>query len=235
MSGYLAGKVWLSDLAPTLKPLAAALADCANDDGTDIFPGVEYTSWKLGDSERTVQRGIKALVAMNILELVANGSGGRGRRAEYRMIKEQLPQRPKWSETKGDKMSPLKSEKGDKRRTQRVTNATSSLLLDPSVDPSKRSGRSDQKQVQARKAPKRSRHDDHFFCGECICVTPDKHAAFSRRIVIAGCEIEDLDLMAFYKTKDDELFHGTVTTTDHPNFWLEQEFTEALKLAVQEQ
>ena len=47
-SGLLAGKVWQSNLHPDLKPLAAALADIGNDDGTSIYQSVEYMAWLLG-------------------------------------------------------------------------------------------------------------------------------------------------------------------------------------------
>lgn len=107
MSGILAGKVWLSNLAPHLKPLAAALADTANDDGTDIYPGVPYMAWKLGAHKRTVQFGMKALRDMKVLVLVANEKGGRGLRTEYRMDASALPARPAWSARsgKGEKSS----------------------------------------------------------------------------------------------------------------------------------
>jgi hypothetical protein len=38
MSGFLAGKVWVSALGGHLKPLAATLADIANDDGSSVPP-----------------------------------------------------------------------------------------------------------------------------------------------------------------------------------------------------
>jgi hypothetical protein len=47
VSGLLAGKVWLSNLHRKLKPLAATLADIANEDGTSIYPSVEYVARRL--------------------------------------------------------------------------------------------------------------------------------------------------------------------------------------------
>ncbi|MGH9561986.1 MAG: helix-turn-helix domain-containing protein [Terracidiphilus sp.] len=67
MSGLLAGKVWLSNLRPQLKPLAATLADIANDDGTSIYPSVAYIAWRLGSSERSVQRGLSDLISLGAL------------------------------------------------------------------------------------------------------------------------------------------------------------------------
>ena len=102
MSGYLAGKVWFSALHPDLKPLAATLADIANDDGTSIYPSVAYVAWRLGVSTRTVQRGLSCLRDMGILVVVGNGSGGRNQTTEYRLVKSKLPGRPSWKNHDAD-------------------------------------------------------------------------------------------------------------------------------------
>jgi hypothetical protein len=123
MSGFLAGKVWQSDLAPSLKPLAAALADIANDDGTSIYPSVEYVAWLLGKGERSVQRGLAELRRMAVLEVVAYPSGGRGCATEYRLIEERLPKRVPWRQyrmkKKGAILAPfIEGVKGDGRDTK---------------------------------------------------------------------------------------------------------------------
>ena len=108
MSGLLAGKVWLSNLDCELKPLAATLADIADDDGTHIFPSVAYVAWRLGRSDRSVQLGLAALVRISVLELVGHHSGGRGLTREYRLIEANLPSRPPWkSPRKGESASPF--------------------------------------------------------------------------------------------------------------------------------
>src|SRR4051794_19402745 len=99
MSGFLAGKVWQSNLPPHLKPLAAALADVANDNGTSIFPTFGYTAWLLSCSKRRVSRGIASLVDMGILELVETTRYRRS--AEYRLRVEMLPLRAPWSKPVG--------------------------------------------------------------------------------------------------------------------------------------
>src|SRR6266446_7761289 len=96
MSGFLAGKVWQSDLPRKLKPLTAALADIANDDGTSIYPSVAYVAWLLSSSRRFVQGGMAKLRALGVLEVVANPGGGRSLTVEYRMMEEKLPSRPAW-------------------------------------------------------------------------------------------------------------------------------------------
>ena len=75
MSGFLAGKVWQSNLHPDLKPLAAALADIGNDDGTSIYPSVAYMSWLLGRSTRSVQQNLTRLRDLGVLVV-----GGQRRR-----------------------------------------------------------------------------------------------------------------------------------------------------------
>lgn len=145
MSGLLAGKVWQSALAPHLKPLAATLADIADDDGSNIYPTFEYVAWRLGSSVRKVQRGMEALLSedLQVLELVT--PAGHYRSAEYRLIEDRLPKRPKWAKPiggkargqgrhrvthekslKGDTVSPMNSTPmGDISNTPRVTPQTS--------------------------------------------------------------------------------------------------------------
>ena len=111
MSGYLAGKIWQSDLDPELKPLAAALADIGNDDGTSIYPSVGYMAWLLSRSERTVQTGLKALRAAGVLRVVKEGGQGAGNTTEYRLVEEMLPTRVTWRDQraseKGAEFAPL--------------------------------------------------------------------------------------------------------------------------------
>jgi len=87
--------VWQSALCADLKPLAAALADIANDDGTSIFPSVGYMCWLLGRSERSVQMNLASLRKLGVLAVVSNG-GGRTRTTEYRLIETNLPKRAPW-------------------------------------------------------------------------------------------------------------------------------------------
>jgi len=109
MSGLLAGKVWLSNLPRKLKPLAASLADIANDDGTSIYPSVAHMAWRLGASERLVQVNLAKLKSLGVLEVVANARGGRNLTVEYRMVEEKLPARSPWCRSrKGENHAPFK-------------------------------------------------------------------------------------------------------------------------------
>ena len=108
MSGYLAGKVWHSGLEAELKPLAATLADIGDDDGTSIYPSIEFVAWRLSRSRSAVEVGLRKLRAMGILIPVELG-GGRGKPTEYRLIEKKLPTREPWNETRKRITNPIDS------------------------------------------------------------------------------------------------------------------------------
>jgi hypothetical protein len=99
LSGLLAGKIWQSNLHPDLKPLAAALADIGNDDGTSIYPSVAYMAWLLGRSTRAVQDSLSKLRKLGVLITVSGGRGGRHKSTEYRLSEADLPKRDSWKTT----------------------------------------------------------------------------------------------------------------------------------------
>ncbi len=144
MSGLLAGKVWQSDLASHLKPLAAALADIGNDDGTSIFPSVAYVSWLLGKGRRSVQTGLSELREARIIEPIGPDKGGRGQPTEYRLIEVNLPKRISWKELrKSAEDAPFTEIKGavsdtkgrsfEHERAQLSTQRVQPTAPDPSV------------------------------------------------------------------------------------------------------
>jgi hypothetical protein len=103
VSGFLAGKVWHSNLKSKLKPLAACLADEGDDRGEGIYPSIGYSAWKLSVSERTVQRDMRKLREMKVIEHV----GFKKMRPRvfvpiYRLIVANLPGRPPWRFKQGD-------------------------------------------------------------------------------------------------------------------------------------
>jgi hypothetical protein len=145
MSGLLAGKVWLSNLDRKLKPLAATLADIANDDGTSIYPSVEYVAWRLSSSERSVRAALSKLRRLGVLERIVKGGYGPGSMTEYHLLEAKLPPRPAWSpRTKGANPAPLLFEKGaknDRRRVQKTTAKGAnpeSIHIDPLVETSEK-------------------------------------------------------------------------------------------------
>lgn len=155
MSGYLAGRVWQSGLEPHLKPLAAALADIANDNGDNVYPSIPYVCWLMGLGERTVRRHLAELRALVVLEIVGEVRDlqklGRGYGAEYRLREDMLPERPAWrgpKAAKADREShatvadlskkgmPSTPESSATCGSEGLPLAASSLLADPSEDPS---------------------------------------------------------------------------------------------------
>lgn len=144
MSGLLAGKVWQSDLSAHLKPLAAALADIANDDGTSIYPSVAYVAWLLGKGRRSVQLGLSELRDLGIIEAIGSDKGGRGQATEYQLIEARLPKRVTWQELrKGAKNAPFTETKGatddgkgrsfEHERAHSTTERAKPVTPDPSV------------------------------------------------------------------------------------------------------
>src|SRR5215467_12781477 len=86
MSFAVSNAIWASCLFRGNRLLMMlALADWADDNGGSIFPGMGLVAAKCQMSVRTAQGAIKALCATRTLVKVANASGGRGRRTEYRI------------------------------------------------------------------------------------------------------------------------------------------------------
>ncbi len=123
MSVLLMGQVWALDLRLGDQAVALALADHAKDDGTDIYPSIGLLAWKVGLSERQVQRILRKLEQMQLIVPVAFASGGRGRATCYEMHVAAGPQKSPYQRQKGDICD---SEKGDICDTdlKRVTSVT---------------------------------------------------------------------------------------------------------------
>lgn len=96
MSGKLMGEVYNLDLPRGEQSVLLAMAENANDEGGDCFPGLPYLQWKTRYSERQIQRLIRSLEQRGIVTLLTSRSGGRGNVACYQI-----------DITKGDKKSPF--------------------------------------------------------------------------------------------------------------------------------
>jgi hypothetical protein len=70
------------------------LADHARDDGTKVFPTIGQIAWKLGLSQRPVQKAMAWMRQKGVLIVVANAKGGRGHPTEYRINLTVLPVKP---------------------------------------------------------------------------------------------------------------------------------------------
>ena len=109
MSVKMMSAVYDSDLEKSVKAIALAYADHADDDGGSIYPATSRVSWKTGYSERQVRRATAQLKKMGVLKKAGTMESGV---ILYRMIAAKLPQRPPydlWREENkkggGDKMS----------------------------------------------------------------------------------------------------------------------------------
>ena len=96
MSIKLMAEVWGSGLKRSLKAVALAYADHADDDGGSIYPSVAYTAWKTGYSKRAVQQHTKELVDRGVLTRVGEGPNGTN---EYRLNANKLPKRKPFHES----------------------------------------------------------------------------------------------------------------------------------------
>lgn len=114
MSVKVSGLIW--DHFPPERDefvLALALADEANHDGGDIFPGVPRLAKRTRKSERTVQRQLRALERDGWLVCVERSAGGRNMTSRYQINPAWLsdPVGFGWGSGNGDMVSPLREEK----------------------------------------------------------------------------------------------------------------------------
>lgn len=84
MSITLMSKIWRTNLPTAEKMVMLVIADHANDDGTNAWPGVATIARKTSMSERTVQRYIKALEESGLILVVAQGGGTKDTRNDRR-------------------------------------------------------------------------------------------------------------------------------------------------------
>lgn len=124
--------------------LALALADCASDDGTRIFPSVPLLAKMSAQSERSVQRQTTAMLASGWLVLVRKSTGRRGDTTEYRVSPEWLaggapvpPQQAADRATRrkltGDKMAPVQAVDKPSKHASTGDTAVSPVRVTPEV------------------------------------------------------------------------------------------------------
>lgn len=109
MSGKLVGEVYEKEVDGMAQRVLLAMADHAQDDGSQCFPSMPRLAWKLGVSTRTIIRTVKDLEETGVLEV----ERANGRSNEYRIRLDAIPDkepfngihgRPKTSDTA---MSPV--------------------------------------------------------------------------------------------------------------------------------
>jgi hypothetical protein len=120
MSVHISSLVYRARLGgSSRKAVALKLADCAHDDGTNVYPSIARISLEAEVSPRTVQRVLRDFCSEGLLVVVREGGKGPRDTTEYRFDLDQLvalapPHRPL---NKGDKLTPL----APARVTGRVT------------------------------------------------------------------------------------------------------------------
>ncbi len=135
MSVKISGKVWDMDLPSGDKIVLLALADHADHNGKNAFPGNGLLAYKTGLSVRQVQRILEDLESRAIIKK-AGGGVGRGKKASYEFNLEKMTPRPLFEHAKGDTTSTIKDiekvtprpvnvkQKGDIGDIEKVTLAT---------------------------------------------------------------------------------------------------------------
>lgn len=122
------GQVWDIELPHHQQGVLLAMADHARDDGTSVYPSIEYLSWKTGYSERNVQRVLRELEDAELIVQIGNTHGGRGIKCEWQIHLENGAKKSPFNESKGRQNVTVKKgdilSKGDKSDTKRVTDET---------------------------------------------------------------------------------------------------------------
>lgn len=91
MSVRAMSEVWARQVPPNLRLVALALADHADHDGRNAHPGVDLLAWKTDLDRRTVQRHLRALEALGLIEAAAYAGGGYGRATLYHFNFDKVP------------------------------------------------------------------------------------------------------------------------------------------------
>ena len=126
--------------------LALSLADIADDSGDRIYPSISYLADKTRQSDRQVQRQLKAFRKKGWLQCKKVSTGGSGKTTRYRI-------NPVW--INGDILSGFEDREPRHLRHETVTFATetvTSMSPNPSVSINNKEG--------ARAIPKGSRADE---------------------------------------------------------------------------
>lgn len=122
MSAKLMGQVWDLDIPHGEAWVLLALADHADHEGRNAYPGVELLAYKTNYSVRQVQRILVSLEKKQIIKPVANEKGGRSARTVYEIhLENGVKKSPFRSVERVTGSRPLNTEKGDICDTKRVT------------------------------------------------------------------------------------------------------------------
>jgi hypothetical protein len=106
MSIEVSTAVWKSALQDTELLVMLALADWADDDGGNIFPSKARIAWKVGASERTVQRVLADFRDRGYVVTLREAT--RHQPPMYRIMVDRLPKKDPF-QARGDNLAPLNS------------------------------------------------------------------------------------------------------------------------------
>ncbi len=95
MSVLQMAMVWKCQLAHNQQSVLLALADHADDDGTNCYPAMGYIAWKTDYSVRQVRRVVKQLRDIGAL-VILDESRGQGRPVHYQVNLAGLPRKPEY-------------------------------------------------------------------------------------------------------------------------------------------
>lgn len=128
MSALLMGRVFAYQFTHRQQTVLLAMADHANDDGTDVRPGMKRLMWKTSYCKSEVNRALRELREMGVLIPVRYANGGRGRVTEWEINLSAATQKPPLDDTlSGDEKGPphdILSDKGSAIAAKRVRWAT---------------------------------------------------------------------------------------------------------------
>ena len=131
MSIKIMSAVWELELPHSKLLVLLALADHAKDDGSDVFPSIGHTAWKVGYSDRQVTRIIAELVKDGLLVKVKEAN--RHRPTEYAINIRAGILKPAYS-IRGDILTPLQNDvRGDRFQPKLMlvgASCTAELLQD---------------------------------------------------------------------------------------------------------
>jgi hypothetical protein len=154
MSVHVSSLVYRARLGSAArKAVALKLADCAHDDGSNVYPSIARIANEAEVSDRTVQRVLKSFVKEGLLVIVERGGKGPRDTTEYRFALDQLVALAPVSNplNKGDKLTPINPkrvtgcrDKGDtvSSKGDRVSPDPSRTIIEPSISARERVGSS---------------------------------------------------------------------------------------------
>lgn len=126
MSNIVSGLCYKAKFGcPKRKAIAVAMGDHAHDDGSNVYPSVRRLALKVEWSERTVQRVLRELEAIGLLEVVSNGGGGPKDTREWNfnmdVLRDLADGHVVISDNEGDSESPLEGDSESPITLLRVT------------------------------------------------------------------------------------------------------------------